>query len=177
MANIFYISQLAFEEDLRLLIRSGDVTHKLQRLTKPTTVNEFERIISTVDDYVLCPGGPHSTQYSSVISKCCYKDGDYWRHRKCAQIVNKEVKVCIPCRSIHSRLNQAITRQSFIGKAKIFDDDTLSILSPHRLKNVVRSISKRYRNQRKKIDLRDNVILGLRSKLEEQVEKMKAMSD
>lgn len=131
--KMFLIMQLAFQEEMTLMIRTQNVTHKLKGMKKPTTIEEFMNIISTVDGYVVCPGGPPATQYKSVISSCCYKDGDYWRHKQCALIVDKEVRVCVSCRSIHSRLNQVIARDSLrLKKSKRLDENMAQLLTPKR---------------------------------------------
>lgn len=165
---------MAFHKEMSLLVRLGDVTHKLRGLQKPTTIEELEKIIKTVDDYVLCPGGLPSTQYNDVISQCCYKDGDYWRHVDCAKIIDQEVKICIPCRNVPSRLQQAVKRGSFSGdKLPILDMETFDKLTPKRKGKILKTLNRRLQNQRQTIARKTDIIKELRNTLEEEVEKMR----
>lgn len=170
--------QLIFKEDMTLMIRAEKVNYKLKGLRKPTTIKELETVISTVDGYAMCPGGPPSSHYQSVISSCCYKDGDYWRHKKCSQIVDKEVKVCIPCRSIHSRLSQVIMRDSLRLKKSIrLDVNMTELLSPKRFKNVIDAVRKRNKSQRKRIYHRDKIICGLKEKLDKRLKELQQVKE
>ena len=76
----------------------------------PTEATELEKILSTVDSYNLCAGGPPVTYASNITSRTAFKDELVWRHNKCEKILERGF-VCKECLKVNNTLTQAISRK------------------------------------------------------------------
>lgn len=82
---------------------------------KPTTLNEFTKLLSNLDKLETCVGGPGSDLYKNIHPECAHRDGVTWRHKKCP-IVMENGSVCSYCLSLYQKLPQNLERQT---KAKL----------------------------------------------------------
>ncbi|KAH7953547.1 hypothetical protein HPB49_009967 [Dermacentor silvarum] len=109
VTKCIYVTEGLYGKTFEAFILNCNLSNIIDFEEKLTTIEDFERMVETIDKIKMCRGGPAKQKYPGVNPQCAYIDSlGVWRHRRCAIYGTEQ---CAHCKRLGGTLRCHAMRQ------------------------------------------------------------------